>query len=871
MNPDSPLSNLPPGPALPIDEVLPELTRALVRGHAVLSAPPGSGKTTRVPLALLDAPWLAGRRILMLEPRRPAARLAAARMAHLLGEGLGETLGYQVRFERRIGPRTRIQVLTEGILTRRLQQDPDLAGVGLLIFDEFHERSLQADLGLALALDAAAALRPDLRILVMSATLDTHAVARLLGGAPIIRGEGRAYPVDLVYAERMPGPDAAEAVVSGVRRALAERKGDVLAFLPGAGEIERARSRLAGLPGDDVDVLPLHGSLSLADQDRALNPNPGGRRRVILATDIAETSVTIEGIGVVVDCGLTRKPRFQPGSGLTRLVTEPISRASAQQRAGRAGRLGPGTCYRLWTRDQETGRPEHRPAEILQADLAPLALDLALWGVRDPGVLAWLDPPPAPAWSQAVALLRDLDALDAAGAITLLGRRMAGHPLHPRLARMLVAARDGGHAGSAGAAPGSAARDGGHAELAGANHRLAADLAALLSERDPWASTPGAPRPADLNPRLHALEALRLGRPTPGLDRRRLGAIDRLARELAGDLGPSPAGIGTDPGALLALAYPDRVARRRAEADGRYLLTSGLGATLPPDDALAVHPYLVIAELDPRPGDGRIQLALPLAEADLRLVLGEHLVMQVRVAWDPEREAVVGREETRLGAIVVNSRVVSVTDQAQILTLLIEQIARRFDQALPWTPAARQVQARIALLRRLEPDSGWPDLSDTALAATLPAWLGPWLVGKQRLAEVQRLDLTQVLLGTLDWEHQRRLEEEAPGALTTPAGRRCALDYCAGDEPVLAVPLQEMFGTGTTPAVARGRVPVLLHLLSPARRPVQVTRDLAGFWARGYALVRKELRGRYPKHHWPEDPARAAPVPGGINRRRPAP
>ena len=396
MNPDSPLSNLPPGPALPIDEVLPELTRALVRGHAVLSAPPGSGKTTRVPLALLDAPWLAGRRILMLEPRRPAARLAAARMAHLLGEGLGETLGYQVRFERRIGPRTRIQVLTEGILTRRLQQDPDLAGVGLLIFDEFHERSLQADLGLALALDAAAALRPDLRILVMSATLDTHAVARLLGGAPIIRGEGRAYPVDLVYAERMPGPDAAEAVVSGVRRALAERQGDVLAFLPGAGEIERARSRLVGLPGDEVDVLPLHGSLSLADQDRALNPNPGGRRRVILATDIAETSVTIEGIGVVVDCGLARKPRFQPGSGLTRLVTEPISRASAQQRAGRAGRLGPGTCYRLWTRDQETGRPEHRPAEILQADLAPLALDLALWGVRDPGVLAWLDPPPAP-------------------------------------------------------------------------------------------------------------------------------------------------------------------------------------------------------------------------------------------------------------------------------------------------------------------------------------------------------------------------------------------------------------------------------------------------------------------------------------------
>jgi ATP-dependent helicase HrpB len=888
MNPDWPVSNLPPGPALPIDPVLHELTRSLVRGHAVLSAPPGSGKTTRVPLALLDAPWLAGRRILMLEPRRSAARLVAARMAHLLGEDLGETLGYQVRFERRIGPRTRIQVLTEGILTRRLQQDPDLGGVGLLIFDEFHERSLQADLGLALTLDAAAALRPDLRILVMSATLDTPAVARLLGGAPIIRGEGQAYPVDLVYAERTPGPDAAEAVVSGVRRALAERQGDVLAFLPGAGEIARARSRLLELLGDQLDVLPLHGSLSLADQDRTLTHNPDGRRRVILATDIAETSITIEGIGVVVDSGLTRKPRFQPGSGLTRLVTEPISRASAQQRAGRAGRLGPGTCYRLWTRDQEAGRPEHRPAEILQADLAPLALDLALWGLRDPGALAWLDPPPGPAWSQAVALLRDLGALDDAGAITQLGRRMAEHPLHPRLARMLVAARDGGHAEVAGANRGLAARDGGHAEvaganrglaardsghagLAGANHGLAADLAALLSERDPWTNIPGAPRPADLTPRLHALESLRRGRRTPGLDHRRLVAIDRLARELARDLRQDAAGAGTDPGALLALAYPDRVARRRAEADGRYVLASGLGATLPPDDALAVHPYLVIAELDPRAGDGRIQLALPLAEADLREALGEHLVTQVRVAWEPEREAVLGREETRLGAIVLSSRVVSVTDQAQVLTLLLEQVARRFDQALPWTPAARQVQARIALLRRLEPDSDWPDLSDWTLAATLPAWLGPWLAGKQRLAEVQRLDLTQVLLGTLDWEHQRRLDEEAPGALTTPAGRRCALDYCAGDEPVLAVPLQEMFGTGTTPAVARGRIPVLLHLLSPARRPVQVTRDLAGFWARGYAQVRKELRGRYPKHHWPEDPACAAPVPGGINRRRPAP
>ncbi len=830
----------PPGPPLPIDPILPDLARALAAGNAVLTAPPGSGKTTKVPLALLDAPWLTGQRILMLEPRRPAARMAAARMAHLLGEGLGETLGYQVRFERRIGPRTRVEVLTEGILTRRLQQDPELTGVGLLIFDEFHERSLQADLGLALALDAASALRPDLRILIMSATLDTEAASRLLGDAPIVRGEGRAYPVELIYAERSPGPDSVEAVVAGVRRALAEHQGDLLAFLPGAGEIERARERLAGLLGNTMTILPLHGSLSLADQDLALGPNPSGRRRVVLATDIAETSVTIEGVGVVVDSGLTRKPRFQPGSGLTRLVTEPISRASADQRAGRAGRLGPGACYRLWTREQEAGRPEHRPAEILQADLAPLVLELAQWGLSDPAVLSWLDPPPGPAWSQAVSLLRDLDALDASGAITALGRRMADLPLHPRLARMLATARGNTHA--------------------------AGDLAALLSERDPWISGPRNDRPADLTPRLQGLQDLRQGRPTPGLDRRRLAAVDRVARQLVGKAQTAPS---TDPGPLLALAYPDRVARRRAEGDGRYLLASGSGATLPQDDALAVHPYLVVAALDPRAGDGRIQLALPLTETELREVLGAHLFDGEQAVWDPQREAVVARKETRLGALVLASKTVPVSDLVSAQTLLLAQVARRFEQALSWTPDARQIQARVALLRRLDPDAGWPDQSDTKLAASLPDWLAPWLPAKALgLVDVQRLDLAEVLRNTLSWELRQRLDAEAPTHLVTPAGTRRALDYAAGETPVLAVPLQEMFGTGCSPSVARGRVPVLLHLLSPARRPVQITQDLAGFWARGYAEVRKELRGRYPKHHWPEDPAAAVPVAGGVKRRR---
>ena len=831
-----------PGPPLPIDEVLPQLRAALKDGHAVLSAPPGSGKTTRAPLALVGESWLAGQRILMLEPRRPAARLSAARMAYLLGEAVGGTVGYQVRFERRIGAHTRIEVLTEGILTRRIQQDPGLEGVGLLIFDEFHERNLQADLGLALALDAASALRPDLRILIMSATLDTNAVSALLGGAPVIQGKGRSYPVNVIYAEHNAGSDPVETVFAGVRTALSEQDGDLLAFLPGAGEISRARDRLEATVASQAEILPLHGNLPTAEQDRALRPSSGKGRRVVLATDIAETSVTIEGVTTVVDSGLARKPRFDPGTGLTRLVTEPISHASAEQRAGRAGRTGPGTCYRLWSRAQEVGRPAHRPAEILQTDLAPLVLELALWGVHEPNQLSWLDPPPIASWSQATSLLKTLDALDAGGSITAFGRRMAGLPIHPRLARMLAAENGGSGA--------------------------AADIAALLSDRDPWLATPGTPRPADLGLRLRALEAFRESHQPQGLERRRLAAADRVSRQLLRNRGTYRRSEDPEPGALLALAYPDRVAKRRPGSEGRYQLSAGPGAILPADDPLAAHELLVIADLDVRQREGRIRLALPVSEEALREVLSDHLETCNSVHWDVKRQAVVARAEERLGALILGSRPQPLADTELTAKLLIEQVENRFEQALTWSPEARQLQARVDLLRRMDPQGGWPDLSDEDLRKSLTTWLRPWLEGKQALAQVKALDVSAMLLSLLDWPHQKRLDAEAPPALTTPAGNRRRLEYATGADPFLAVPLQEMLGSANGPAVCSGRVQVTLHLLSPAHRPLQVTRDLAGFWAGSYAEVRKEMCGRYPKHHWPEDPANERPMVRSVKHRR---
>lgn len=835
-------------PDLPVRAVLPELRRALAGARAaVLVAPPGSGKTTGVPLALLEEPWLGGRSILVSEPRRLAARAAAARMAALLGEPVGETVGYRVRFEQRICARTRIEVVTEGILVRRLQGDPALEGVGLVVLDEAHERGLLADLCLALALDVRSGLREDLRLLVMSATLEAGPVARLMGGAPVVVGGGRPYPVKVRFLERAPSGPVEEAVAGAVRRALASEPGDVLAFLAGGREIRGVAGRLAGL--SDVAVLPLYGDLPADAQDRALRPEPGGGRRVVLATPIAETSLTIEGVRVVVDSGLARVPRFDPASGLTRLETVRVSRDSAEQRAGRAGRVGPGVCHRLWTEGQHRALRAHRSPEIAEADLAPLALELARWGVAEPARLAWLDPPPAGAYAQAVDLLMALGALDRAGRITPAGDRMVELPFHPRLARMLLEARERGLAA------------------------LGCDLAALLTERDVLREGRGS-RGADLGERVAALGVWRErgegAARAAGADPVACARVDRAARQARAVLGIGPRGGERSDakavGLLLASAYPERVAQRQPGPDPRYRLAGGRGARLSPDDPLGVSPYLVAASLDAGTADGRVFLAAALEGEALAAVRARARTVEA-VGWDPESGSVTARAETRLGALVLDSRPLADADPALVRGALLDAVRRAGAGALPWSAPARALQARVLSLRAWRPGEGWPDLSDQTLMADLEGWLGPHLLGVTRLAHLARLDLTALLRDRLDGRARARLEEGAPTHLAVPSGARRPLAYSPGEPPVLAVKLQELFGLAETPTVCWGEVPVTLHLLSPAGRPIQVTRDLRGFWDRTYAEVRRELRGRYPKHPWPEDPWRAPPT-AGVKRGR---
>jgi ATP-dependent helicase HrpB len=815
---------------LPIEPALPALRQALAAaGAAVLQAPPGAGKTTRVPLALLDEAWLAGRRIVMLEPRRLAARAAARRMAETLGQTPGGTVGYRIRHETRVGPRTRIEVVTEGVLTRLLQSDPALEAFGLVIFDEFHERSIHADLGLALTLQTRTLLREDLRVLVMSATLDGAPVALLLGGAPIVTSEGRSHPVETRHRPPRAGARVEAAVAGAVREALVADAGDILAFLPGAGEIRRAEAMLGDVA---ADVIPLHGSLPQTLQDRALGPSVPGRRKVVLATSIAETSLTIDGVRVVVDGGLMRVPRYSPRSGMTRLATVRVSRASADQRRGRAGRQAPGVCYRLWNAHEEPTLLPRGVPEILETDLAPLALELAAAGIADSGDLAWLDPPPATALSEARGLLAQLGALDSARRITPHGRRLTRYSLHPRLAHMVVRARELGAGG------------------------VACELAALLSERDMVRRQDGQ-ADAELGLRLDLLRGTVV---RSDVDRDTLRRVRREARNCreAGQGGtPRGAGAALSTGAVLAFAYPDRIGQRRPGAVGRYLLRNGQGAILEPQ-ALAREEYLVAGELDGQARESRIFLAAPVTLEEIETHFANDLVREDVLGWDDAARAVSGRRRRRLGALVLQEGPLPDPDPAAVARAMMDGVRHEGVERLPWTETARRVRARLGFLHAIDPE--WPDVSTEALTRDLDDWLAPRLAGARRWDQLGRLDLGELLLDRLPWDRRAALEHWAPTHVEVPSGSRVPVDYSDPAAPALAVRLQELFGLIETPAVAGGRVPLTLHLLSPARRPVQVTRDLAGFWRTTYFEVRKDLRGRYPKHQWPDDPLLAEPT-----------
>jgi len=821
--------------SLPIDAVLPALRQALAdRNEAVLEAPPGAGKTTRVPLALLHEDWLAGQTILMLEPRRLAARAAAERLASELGERVGETVGYRIRLDSKVGPDTRIEVVTEGILTRRLQDDPSLEGVGLLIFDEFHERSLDADLALALTLNGRALFRDEqpLKILLMSATLEGERLSVLLDDAPVISSEGRMFPVSMQWGRPFqPGEFIEPRVVQTVLDALGNESGSVLVFLPGQAEIRRVNQQLADAIGERSDVMlcPLHGELDLSAQRAAIEPAPTGKRKVVLATNIAETSLTIDGVRVVVDAGLARVPRFDPGSGMTRLDTQRISRASATQRAGRAGRLEPGVCYRLWSEAQHDQLAAYGAAEILQADLAGLALQLARWGV-EPAHLIWLDLPPAAAYAQAQDLLARLGALtrEPGGAwkITAHGQSMAQVPAHPRIAHLLLR----GHELGLGA--------------------LACDVAALLGERDILRGAG-----ADLHSRLTLLAgAERAARGAQGGVQR----ARQLSRQYRGYLRGAACKAVTDPdhprwlGALLALAYPDRVAQQRRPGGAEYRLANGRAALFAEPDALMKQPWLVIADLGSRQGqrEERIYLAAEFEPALFESVLAEQVTVFDQLDWD-EREGVFRAERQRkAGELIISREPLTGLDDSARGQALLALVRRKGLELLPWTPELRQWQARVGLLRQLDlqklSESEWPDVSNDALLATLEHWLLPYLGKVTRLSHFGNLDLSSILHNLLPWPLPQRLEEWAPHHLTVPSGSSVRLDY-SESPPVLAVRLQELFGLADTPRIANGRQSVKLHLLSPARRPVQVTQDLANFWRSTYAEVKKDLKGRYPK------------------------
>jgi ATP-dependent helicase HrpB len=811
---------------LPIDPALPELTSALRAAHAaVLVAPPGAGKTTRVPLVLAAEPWAAGKKLIVLEPRRLAARAAAARMAATLDEAVGASVGYRVRFGSKVSAATRIEVVTEGVFTRLILDDPSLAGVAAVIFDEFHERSLDADFGLALARDVQQGLRAELKLLVMSATLDGARVGKLLDDAPLIESAGRAFAVETRYLGRDPRTPIERQVADAVMRALRAEAGSLLVFLPGAAEIRRVETQLREHVRDQaVDIVPLYGALDAEVQDRAIAPAPSGRRKVVLATSIAETSLTIEGVRVVIDCGLARVPRYEPDVGLTRLETVRVSRASVEQRRGRAGRTAPGVCYRLWDEPQTAAlEPANRP-EILAADLTGFVLDLAHWGVADPASLAFLDPPPAPALAQAKALLGELGAIDRAGRITEEGRALRELPLPPRLARMVVDA----------VAVGAA--------------ELAAEIAVVLTERGLGGNE------VDLG---HRREALRGDRSPRAREAR---AMAKRWAQIARRDRRSGEGRGDEPsvGALLALAYPDRVAKNRG-AGGGFQLANGRGVNIDPASPLARAPFLAVAEIAGSAAQGRIVLAAPLALAEIEAQFSDRIEGREEIAFDEASASLRARRLRRLGALALSEQPIAIVPDAASARMLAQGIVRLGVERLPWTTALQQWRDRVMFLRRTQGEE-WPDLSDDALAASTVDWLAPALAGKTALGEFTSAEFAQALQAFLPWALRRRLDAEAPSHFGAPSGSAVPIDYAAPEGPRLAIRLQELFGLDRHPAVAAGRVPLVLELLSPAHRPVQVTRDLPGFWRGSYGAVRAEMRGRYPRHSWPDDPLAAVPT-----------
>ena len=801
---------------LPIHAVLEPLKAALVAGNVVvLAAPPGAGKTTVVPLALLDQAWLGDGKVLVLEPRRLAARAAADRMAASLGEQAGGTVGYRTRLQSRIGPNTRIEVITEGVFTRMILDDPGLDGVGAVLFDEFHERSLDADLGLALAREAQALLRDDLRLLVMSATLDIAGVSRLLAdasgaGAPVIEAEGRMFPVETRYLGRNPAERLEEAVARAVRQALTDETGSILVFLPGQGEIHRVACALGDRLPAHADVVPLYGGLDKDAQDRAIEPTAPGRRKIVLATSVAETSLTIQGVRVVIDGGLSRVPRFEPSSGLTRLATVKVSRSSAEQRRGRAGRVEPGVCYRLWDEEQTRGLVAHQRPEIMEADLTGFALDLARWGARSPEGLALLDPPPAGAFAEARKVLTRLEALDADGGLTDHGRRLTRIPLSPRLAHMVAVASDAGDAA------------------------LGARIAAALSE--PGLGGTG----VDLSDRLRAFATDRSPRARDSMK-----LADRWAKSAGGGQGGE-----ADPGALLAEAFPERVARARGKP-GEFLLASGRGAFLDPTDVLAREPWLAVAELGGGEARDRIRLTAPLDP----LALEHRLETETRLTREPSGRMVLKRLR-RIGAIVVDEKIMGAPDRKAMTAALKSEVEADGLKALRWGDRASALRARLAFLSALE--DGWPDVSDAGLQAQREVWLWPLLETVQSLGAIPDGTLADGLRGLVPWDRQRALNDLAPERLETPLGS-AAIDYAAEGGPRVDIRVQELFGVQTHPTVGRG-VPLTLALLSPARRPLQMTKDLPGFWKGSWKDVRADMRGRYPRHPWPEDPSVAAPT-----------